>query len=190
MNMEAVISRNTEDLDRLEGIIKTNIGAFYEVGRALMEIRDKSLYKDVLGFDTFEAYCKERWDFTGRYARDLMASTRVIENIGSGTIVPATETQARPLARLEPEQQRQAWKQAVETAPEGKITAAHVYKIVKDMEGPKQQPAPKPMKPSIPEHAVYFATIAISHLERISDDDPSREKALNMVQDWIKQHRK
>lgn len=35
------------------------------------------------------------------------------------------ESQLRPLTKLRdnPEQQRQAWKQAVETAPEGKVTA-------------------------------------------------------------------
>lgn len=46
---------------------------------------------------------------------------------------PANERQVRPLARLEPEQQKEAWQRAVETAPDGKVTAAHVYKIVKGM---------------------------------------------------------
>jgi hypothetical protein len=188
--MEAVIARNTEDLERLEGIIKTNIGAFYEVGRALMEIRDKGLYKDVLGFDTFEAYCKERWDMSKRHAYRLMDSFKVIDTVKSDQLVtPQTESQARPLARLEPDQQREAWKQAVETAPEGKVTAAHVYKIVRDMTEPVTKPEkPKP-EPHIPEHAVYFAQIAISQLERISADDPTREKAINMVQAWINKNK-
>jgi len=89
-----------------------------------MEIRDKALYKDVLGFDTFEAYCKERWDMGRNYMNKIIASSKVIENLG--TIVPtkpATESQTRPLARLEPDQQREAWQKAVETAPEGKVTA-------------------------------------------------------------------
>lgn len=56
---------------------------------------------------------------------------------------PVTESQARPLTRLEPDQQRIAWQKAVETAPEGKVTAAHVYKIVKGMvaKAPKEAPA-------------------------------------------------
>lgn len=101
------------------------------------------------------------------------------------------ESQLRPLIKLRdnPAQQREAWQKAVETAPEGKVTAAHVSKVVKEITGeqPKQKPEPKP---TIPEHAVYFATIAISQLERISDDDPTRGKALNMVENWIKQNRK
>lgn len=40
--------------------------------------------------------------------------------------MPETESQARPLANLEPEQQREAWKKAVETVPEGKVIAAQI----------------------------------------------------------------
>lgn len=117
---ENAITKNTKDLERLEGIITRNLQSFYEVGRALMEIRDKGLYKDVLGFDTFEIYCKSKWDFTGSYARYLMLSAGVMDNIKTVTIVtPSTESQARPLSKLEPDQQREAWTRAVASAPEG-----------------------------------------------------------------------
>lgn len=191
--MELAIVRNREELAKLEEVIQRNIGAFYEVGRALMEIRDKGLYKDVLGFDTFEAYCKERWDMSKMHAYRLMDSFKVVEAVKSNQLVtPQTESQTRPLARLEPDQQRIAWKQAVETAPEGKVTAAHVYKIVKGMTEPEEtkKKAPVELKPHIPEHGIYLAQIAISQLERISADDPTREKAFNMVTDWITKHRK
>jgi len=186
--MENAITKNTVELEQLETVIKQNIGAFYEVGRALMEIRDKGLYRDVLGYETFEAYCKARWDFARRTAYQFIDSVKVIENVRNCAQTPANEYQTRPLARLEPDQQREAWQKAVATAPEGKVTAAHVSKVVKEITGeqPKQKPEPKP---TIPEHAVYFATIAISQLERISDDDPTRGKALNMVENWIKQNR-
>jgi hypothetical protein len=116
---------------------------------------------------------------------------KVISPIGEKIEIP--ESQLRPLTKLKdnPEQQREAWQKAVETAPEGKVTAAHVSKVVKEITG--EQPKPyilKQSQPTIPEHAVYFATIAISQLERISDDDPTRQKALNMVVDWINKNRK
>ena len=136
--MENVIAINTARLDELEAVIQKNIGAFYEVGRALMEIRDSGLYRDVMGYDTFEAYCKERWDMGRNYADKLIASSKAIDNVG--TIVPmkpVNESQTRPLARLEPDQQRTAWAKAVETAPEGKVTAAHVLKVVKELTQPK-----------------------------------------------------
>jgi len=96
----------------------------------------------VLGFETFEEYCKAKWDLNRAHAYRLMDSARVIETVSPiGDIRPATESQARPLARLEPDQQREAWQKAVETAPDGKITAAHVSKVVREMTEPEK---PKP----------------------------------------------
>ena len=131
--MEVAITRNTAELERLEGIIRRNLQSFYEVGSALREIRDKGLYRDVLGFDTFEAYCKAKWDMKRTYAFYMIESAKVIDNVHNCEQKPATESQVRPLSRLDPEKQREAWTKAVSTAPEGKVTAAHVYKIVKGM---------------------------------------------------------
>ena len=132
MTQAVAITKNTAELERLEGIIRRNLQSFYEVGRALMEIRDSGLYRDVLGFDTFEAYCKSKWDFASNYARRLMASAETFDNVKNVPIgtVPATETQCRPLVSLNAPQQREAWAKAVETAQEGKVTAAHVQKVV------------------------------------------------------------
>jgi hypothetical protein len=50
--------------------------------------------------------------------------------------MPAAESVARPLAALpDPEQQREAWQQAVDTAPGGKVTARHVESVVNTMRG-------------------------------------------------------
>jgi hypothetical protein len=58
-------------------------------------------------------------------------SSESVNNIKSVTIVtPITESQCRPLSKLEPDQQREAWQKAVETAPAGKVTAAVVSKVV------------------------------------------------------------
>lgn len=99
-----------------------------EVGNALLQIRDRCLYKATHA--TFESYCEERWGMSWRHAYRLMDAAETVENLNScpigqeseqasapDAILPATESQARPLARLEPEEQRTAWKEAVETAP-------------------------------------------------------------------------
>lgn len=189
---DVAIVTNTKDLTRLEGIIQKNLQSFYEVGMALTEIRDKKLYSDVLGFETFEAYCKARWDFSRRNAYYLIDAAAVIENVNHGSQPPANERQARPLTRLEPEQQREAWKQVVETAPEGKITAAHVSKIVREMT------IPKPPLQDVVEHgrstvnhafsdAMLIATFVISHLGRIKDHDPYRIEAITKIINWCGQ---
>ena len=143
--MELAITRDKRRLEELEVVIQRNLQSFYEVGRALMEIRDNQLYQHKNGgvYQTFEAYCRGVWDMSKVHAYRLMDSCRVVEAVKSNQLVtPATESQARPLARLEPEQQKQAWQKAVETAPEGKVTAAHVQKVVREMvEGPKKPEA-------------------------------------------------
>jgi len=62
-----------------------------------------------------------------RHAYRLMDAAQAVENVSLGTqILPTSERQARPLTKLEPELQPVAWQRAVETAPNGKVTAAHV----------------------------------------------------------------
>jgi len=86
-----------------------------------MEIRDRELYKlkNGGGFETFEAYCKQTWDMGKRNAYYLIDAATVIENVQhvAQTESPSSLRQTIPLARLEPQQQREAWQKAVETAP-------------------------------------------------------------------------
>jgi hypothetical protein len=164
--------------------------AFYEVGCALAEIRDKGYYKDVLGFATFEEYCKAKWDFSRRNAYYLIDAAIVVDNVNNCSQKPTTESQARPLARLEPEQQRNVWEKVVETAPEGKITASFISKITKRMfPMAKKEKKPEP-KPQFPSDAMLFAGIALSQLRRIHQDDPKKNEALDMISNWITNERK
>lgn len=145
MNGTALTHQEQTELKKLEYVIEKNLSAFYEVGRALLRIRDGRLYRTT--HETFEAYCKDRWGMTHRYANNLIASSQVIENLGTMVPksekvsqptkdeipLPKTERQVRPLVNLEPEKQREVWKKAVETAPLGKVTAKHVASVVKDL---------------------------------------------------------
>jgi hypothetical protein len=130
--MESAVSLTTTEQDklqRLESIIEKGINTFYEVGKALAEIRYSSprLYR--VSHNNFEDYCKERWGMGRNYANKLIAAATVKENLG--TIVPISESQLRPLAAIkDPEKQREVWKEVVETAPNGKVTAAHVESVV------------------------------------------------------------
>ena len=127
--MEVVIVKNKQELERLEGIILKNIGSFYEIGHALMEIRVKKYYHDVMGYETFEEYCKKRWDFARRTAYQYIDAVKTIENVrncAQSDVVPANESQCRSLAPLTAENQLIAWQQAVATAPDGKVTAAEI----------------------------------------------------------------
>ena len=117
---------------QLEKVIEKGKQGFIEVGTALLIIREEKLFKDT--FCTFEEYCNERWGFTKTHANRFIASAKVTENLAPiGVIQPTSESQIRPITKLEPEQQAEVWKKAVETAPEGKITAKHVEKVVEGL---------------------------------------------------------
>ena len=125
---------------QLEATIERGMQTFVEVGLALMEIRDARLYRAEFG--TFEEYCRERWGMASSRARQLIAAADTVRNLETVTMVtvfPATERQARPLAALPPAQQREAWERVLETAPDGKITAAHVQAVVGRMAEPNDE---------------------------------------------------
>jgi hypothetical protein len=189
--MEIASTKDKQELERLEEVIQKNIGAFYEVGRALMKIRDQGYYHDVLGFETFKEYCRTRWDMARQTAYQLIDSASVIENVrncGQTETIPTNEYQARPLSKIkDPEQQREAWQKAVSTAPDGKVTAAHVYKIVKGMTMDDAKPKKEQKKIAITE-AMGISTFIICHMERIREDDPKRDEALKKILNWCKEN--
>lgn len=131
------------ELTRYEKVIERNLTGFLEAGRALLAIRDGKLYRSTHG--TFEDYCSERWDISRSYGYRMIGAAEVIENLSPiGDILPANESQVRPLASLEPEQQREVWTKAIESADGGKVTAAHVEKA-------KAEFAPQPARQHRPE---------------------------------------
>jgi hypothetical protein len=122
--LEEITYDEERDRHRLELRVER---AFYEAGKALAELRDRRLYRST--HKTFETYCRDRFRFTRQAANYLIAGADVFENlttIGCQTL-PTSERQVRSLAQLEPEQQCQAWQQAVE-ASSGKVPSGRVVK--------------------------------------------------------------
>jgi phage N-6-adenine-methyltransferase len=125
--MEILNIEERNELERCEVVIKQGLETFVEVGTALMTIRNKRLYR--VEFGTFEEYCKARWGMDKRHSNRLILATETIANLGPIGPIPSTESQARPLTQLEPEIQRAAWQEVVETHGEN-ITAAKVQGVV------------------------------------------------------------
>lgn len=145
---EAELSPDEQiELEECEATIDRGIRAFFEAGQALARVRDLRLYR--ANHPTFEAYCQQRWGMERRHAYRLVDAAAVFENVSHGTHthVPTNERQARPLTRLQPDQQREAWEQAVLTAPNGQITAAHVERTVAHLY-PPPDPAPATRAPA------------------------------------------
>ena len=159
-----------EERDNLERTVEQ---AFYIAGKALKLLRDKRLYRE--NHATFEAYVKERFDFTKRAAYYLIDAAEVVNNLktahshtGSGSsevssdvctdrpdgeaeslpkseqfvhsnkftsVLPTKESQCRPLAKLPPQRQREAWCKAVELAGGKKVPSARlVKKAIKEID--------------------------------------------------------
>lgn len=144
--MNDLTSKEQIILARNERVIETGLFYFFEVGSALLTIRDSKLYRAT--YATFEAYCSDMWGMSKPRAYQLIDAAKVKDNLLSTSVdLPATESQTRPLYSLPPDQQASAWQKAVETAPDGKVTAAHVQKVVREMR--VRAPTPEPKKPVI-----------------------------------------
>jgi hypothetical protein len=114
----------------LEHIIESNRTQFYQTGKALRQIRDEQLYRQLL-FDSFEAYVKDRWDMARSHAYRLIEASKVIDNlspIGDG-ILPQNESQARALARLKPADQRNIWREFIESGTA--LSASNIRRFIK-----------------------------------------------------------
>jgi hypothetical protein len=143
---------------RLQKVIYEDLGAFYRVGMALLEIRERELYREESA--TFEGYCKKVFDFGKSHSYRLMDAAKVVENISQTSpnwgrlspvwrqnedtpvidLIPMSESQVRPLVRLQPDQQREVWQAVVKNAgPRRKVTASLVNGVVKKYLGETAQ---------------------------------------------------
>lgn len=206
-----------ESLAELEDIIQKHLSDFYDVGIALMQIRDGQFYRE--NYSTFEAYCRAKWGMSKPRAYQLIKAAGVQDNLSTIVDKPINEAQIRPLTRLSsPERQAQAYRRAVQTAPEGVMTAAHVNKVVEEMkeESKKERTrnhdnenvsstkstgpvtsqfevvtddGPRNNK-NVSSTAIDLANAAIAQLGHIHDDDPRMEEALSLVEKWISDRRR
>jgi hypothetical protein len=103
-------------LAECEAVIKTGLNTFTEVGNALAEIRDSRLYRDQ--FDTFEAYCRDKWSMARSTAYQMIDGAAVSAIADKTGFKISSESQARELVPLknEPETLRSVVMEAAETA--------------------------------------------------------------------------
>ena len=73
--------RKKEQLSVHEAIIDRGMLTFVEVGNALRVIQDDQLYLDTA--DTFEDYCKTRWDFSRQRAYQLIEAAGVCQTMST-----------------------------------------------------------------------------------------------------------
>ncbi len=137
MSSALTITEN-QKLNALENTIARGLKYYIEVGEALLTIREERLYR--AQFNTFEDYCLTRWNMSKTHANRMIDASEVAENLTPIGVIPANEAQTRELAALPADEQRTAWQTALDTAPDGKVTAAHVREVVETLSQGKQKP--------------------------------------------------
>jgi hypothetical protein len=132
---------------KLEERIDAGLQSFFEVGSALLEIRDGRLYRQ--NFFTFSDYCQEKWDMPRQHAYRLMDATRIRQELEDAGIeaLPQHERQLRPLSKIKtPEERVEVYEVALTMSPAGdkSAPASPVVQRAVDARLPKLKPSPKP----------------------------------------------
>jgi hypothetical protein len=184
--MNSLTIRKMTDKEARECVVKINT-SMTNIRSLVLELYEREGWS-AMGYASWRDCVTAEFQSTQQYLYYQLEAAQTERNISTMVeIGKIPERQLRPLTKLRdnPEKQREAWQQAVDTAPDGKVTAAHVASVVKGMTE-KPNPAPKPQEPS---DAMAFAAIAISQLERIHPKDPERSEALVKVERWIQKHK-
>src|SRR5690349_2854151 len=118
-----------ERLKECEATLTKGLGTFFEVGSALVMIRDERLYRCT--HQTFEAYCRDRWGIGRSYAWRVIGAAERLKLLPADSSLPkpANEFQIRPLLKLGPEQFLLVWEKAAVRANGGRITSDLVQQV-------------------------------------------------------------
>jgi hypothetical protein len=130
----------SQRLVELETTIEAGFASFVRVGLALIEIRNRRLYRQ--NFPTFDEYCRRTWGFDSGYAYMLIRSAKAADNLKDCAVQPTKNNALRPLLYLEPSEQRAIWQLASEDGKEPKHPK--VYALVRELMGYKRQPPKTP----------------------------------------------
>jgi hypothetical protein len=173
-DLEDITLEESRDLVRLERVIDGGLQTFIEVGAALAEIRDRRLYR--IEHKTFEAYCRDKWNFSRVHAHRLISASAVSEMLPVGN-KPTSERQARPLAKLPAEARPLAWSRAIEIADGGQPTAADVEAAVDEVVVVPATGTPR----VVIDAAERTWAVAKGHLDKIIDEDASLVRVMDKV---------
>lgn len=134
------------DIDKRERLFKAEALSFFRMGLHLKAIRGNAEWKQLHDDDgaqvyrTFEDYCRERLGMSRPRIYQFIEAGDAVLNVyncrQSPPILPATESQARPLTLLDADVQAVAWQEVIETAPKRVdgtpyVVAKHVDTVVK-----------------------------------------------------------
>jgi hypothetical protein len=156
---------NAERRSLLEDIIDRGFQTFLEVGSALKEIKERKLWSPE--YASFEDYCEGRWNWTMRYANNVVRAARTAQILGPP--FPANEAIAREMAKLveqDPEQGQAAWAAFIAESPNptAKETRAFLRNYLREEPAARPTP-PKPLAVDATKRTIQYLESNLAELE-------------------------
>jgi len=150
---------------------------FGEVRTLVLDLYEREGWK-ALGYKNWTECASKEFGNHKVHTFRLLAAAQAERNISNPGVTDAAripEKHLRPLTSIkDPEQQRAVWKKAVETAPKGKVTAAHVKQIAEKIRPskPKKESAkpPEPIESSKKISVLGYKGGAINECRRVGEE--------------------
>ena len=132
-------------LAELTATAKRGLAAFAETGTALAAIQAEELWR--LAAPTWEQWCSAELGLTERRVGQLIEAAKTCSSLQGIGKLPKSERVARELAGLKPDEQRDAWSEALEAAGGKEPSAEQVAKAASKRR-PKKARKPPVAKPT------------------------------------------
>lgn len=138
VTVEALTATEKQALAEAEKIITHHFDTYRAAGEALLDIRERRLYRE--GYATFEAYCRLKWSMSKTQANRLISASQTVKELEKVSARVAevtkqlTETAVRPLTKLAPKVRRKVIERVAKRMPPGAPKAGGIpAKVVLDM---------------------------------------------------------
>lgn len=113
---EQLTPLESSQLEKLEAIITKGKESFFDVGRAIMEIREGRLYRR--DYSTFEGYCQGKWGWSRHRASQIENSAIMAQGLTPKVLTMVnSERAARALVKVKPSEREAVVKRAAANGP-------------------------------------------------------------------------
>lgn len=171
-------------LEECEQILRRGLATFFEVGRALLTIREKKLYRS--SHATFDTYCRDRWGMSRIHAWRLIGAAERLQLLPpeDGVRKPNSEYQIRPFLKLEPAAFPKAWSEAIARVKDGNITAALLQTVVAEItpkKGAKSSPKDRHTSPVFSDRCLPGQVLAMLQELKRRTEKAETSQALEVI---------
>ncbi len=131
---EPLTDEQHDKFQKLEDQISDNLSSSFKLAAALAQIHDEKLYREE--FDTFEEYCKKRWDYSRSYCERLAKMHGVVTDLKKyedNQVFPSNELQARVFVPLKKDQRIKLLETVFKDSKTDRTTAAELAKYRKQL---------------------------------------------------------